>query len=99
MTVGTTSDDDASAVPHTPSNSQPPRPKRAKHTHNSVESEMIKCIQEIKERRATPGRQDTEEDYFGKHVAEVLKRLPNRAKAIARLEIEKILLEAEYPDC
>ena len=49
MTVGTTSDDDASAVPHTPSNSQPPRPKRAKHTHNSVESEMIKCIQEIKE--------------------------------------------------
>ena len=80
------------------SESQPPCPKRSKHHSGSVESEMIKCIQAIKEKRTTPGKHETEEYYFGKHVAEVMMRLPNRAKATARLEIEKILLNAEFPD-
>ena len=59
---------------------------------------MLKCIRDIKEKRTKNEIQETEEDYFGRHVAAVLKRLPNRAKAVARLEIDKILLNVEFPD-
>ena len=40
----------------------------------------------------------TEDDYFGRHVAEVLKRLPNTAKAIVRFRIEQVLMEGEFPE-
>ena len=41
-------------------------------------------------------QEDTDDDHFGQHVAAVLKRLPNRTKAIARLKIEKILMDVEF---
>ena len=43
-------------------------------------------------------QEDTDDDHFGRHVAAVLKRLPNRAKAIARLKIEQVLMDVEFPE-
>ena len=41
--------------------------------------------------------QESEEDHFGRHVAAILKQLPERARTFACLQIEQPLLEAEFP--
>ena len=74
-----------------------PRPKKFQK-HTSVEDEMLKYIRDIKEKCTKDEVQETEDDYIGKLVATVLKHLPNRAKAVARLEIAKILLNEEFPN-
>ena len=38
-----------------------------------------------------------EEELFGKHVAAVLRRLPNREKAMAKLQIQQVLTNIEFP--
>ena len=42
--------------------------------------------------------EDTDEDHFGCHIIAVLKRLPGHARAMARLRIEQVLLDAEFPE-
>ena len=58
---------------------------------------LIRHMQERSEARKQR-QQETEEDYFGRHVAGVLKRLPNRMKAVACLQIEQVLMDVEYPE-
>ena len=65
---------------------------------DGVEEEMIKCIKDIRQRRDRKQAQENEDDHFGRHVAAVMNRLPNWAKALARLQIEQTLLNAEFPE-
>ena len=43
-------------------------------------------------------KERADEDHFGKHVAATLKKLPNRARAMARLRIEEVFINAEFPE-
>ena len=73
-------------------------PAKKMKAKDGVEDEMIKCIRDIRERRDRKQAQENEDDHYGRHVAAVMKRLPNRAKALARLQIEQVLLNAEFPE-
>ena len=74
---------------------QPPAKK--KKSLDEVDEALINHLKEKAEVRKTR-QQVTEDDHFGRHVAEVLKRLPNRAKAVAHFRIEQVLMEAEFPE-
>ena len=65
---------------------------------DEVEDAMLLYLKEQSEERARQKREETDEDHFGKHVAATLKKLPNRARAMARLRIEKVLIHAEFPE-
>ena len=57
---------------------------------------LIHYLQEKSEIRKQR-QQETEDDYFGRHVEGVLKRLQNRLKTVARLGIEQVLMDVEFP--
>ena len=39
-----------------------------------------------------------EEELFGRHITAVLRRFPARQKATAKLKIEQILVDIEFPE-
>ena len=65
--------------------------------HDEVEDAFLQHGREKAEEREKR-QEDTDDDHFGWHVAAVLKILPNRAKAIARLKIEQVLMDVEFPE-
>lgn len=71
--------------------------REKKDRQDEVDEAILKSLNQMEEGR-TQRRKEDEEDFFEKHVAAVLRRLPDRARAIARLHIEQVLLEAEFPD-
>lgn len=73
------------------------RAPKKKKIKDDVEEAVLEHLKERAEDRKRR-QQETDDDYFGRHIAGVLKRLPSRAKAIARLKIEQVLLEAEFPE-
>ena len=75
--------------------SQPPVKK--KRSCDEFDDALIRHLQEKAEARKKR-QEETEDDHFSRHVAGVLKRLPSRAKAIARLRIEQVLLDVEFPE-
>ena len=94
------------SVPPSPSPNQaveqddfiPPAPKKRKQAaRNDIDDVLIRHLQEKSDARKQR-QQETEDDHFGRHVAGVLKRLPNRMKAVARLQIEQVLMEVEFPE-
>ena len=60
---------------------------------DDFEEAMLQHLKERTEERKNR-KQDKDDDHFGRHVTSVFKRLPNRAKAVARLRIEQVLLDA-----
>ena len=60
---------------------------------DSVEKELISSIKALKDDTA-----DDEEGSFANAVASRLRRLTPRQKAIAYLEIDKVLLRLQYPE-
>ena len=74
-----------------------PVKKRKMVVRDDFEEAMLQHLKERTEERKNR-KQDTDDDHFGRHVTSVLKRLPNRAKAVARLRIEQVLLDAEFPE-
>ena len=93
--------DNSFSVPPSPSQleiddaTQPPR-KRRKSPHE-LDDVLIRHLQERAEDRKKR-QEENEDDHFGWHVAGVLKRLPNRTKAMARMQIEQVLMHAEFPE-
>lgn len=75
---------------------QPASKKRKSSPHNDVDNLLIRHLQDKAQARKTRQQQD-EDDHFGHHVAGVIKRLPYRMKALARLRIEQVLMEVEFP--
>ena len=54
----------------------------------------MKSMKDIQERRS---KDADAEAHFGSHVAATLRRLQPRQRAIAKLQIDQILLNAEFP--
>ena len=65
---------------------------------DEVEDAMRLYLKEQSEERARRKREETDEAHFGKHVAATRKKLPNRARAMARLRIEEVLINAEFTE-
>ena len=64
-----------------------PGPKKRKQAaRNDIDDVLIRHLQKSDARKQR--QQETEDDHFGRHEAGVLKQLPNRMKAVARLRIE-----------
>ena len=42
--------------------------------------------------------QEDEEELYGRQLAATLRRLSGRQKAYAKMQIQKVLLEIEYPE-
>ena len=67
-----------------------------KRKTSSMDQAIIKCLKHLDEKQ--PTRVLDEEELFGMHIAAVLRRLTNRQKAMARLKIEQVLTDVEFPD-
>lgn len=86
-------------TPSTSSNPHQPAKKRKISKGDELDEAILKSLKDIQERNAQQReQQETEEELFGKQVAAVLRRLTARQKAIAKLHIQQILTEIEFPD-
>ena len=64
-----------------------------------VDEYIIQSLKNIEERRAQRqvGQED-EDELFSRQVAATLHRLANRPKAMVKLRIQQLLVDAEFPD-
>lgn len=67
-----------------------------KRKTSSMDQAIMKCLKHLDEKQ--PPRTLDEEELFGMHIAAVLRRLTNRQKSMARLKIEQVLTDVEFPD-
>lgn len=81
-----TSNEDSSVAPEVK--------KRKFSCGYEVDSAILKCLKGLEDKEP---RMLDEEELFGMHIAAVLRRLTNRQKAIARLRIQKVLTDVEFP--
>ena len=77
-------------------------PAKKKCSSDSRESEIdeaiLSSLKSIQERREGRVPQQDEEDLFGQQVASVLRRLPRRARALTKINIQQMLFQAEFSD-
>ena len=77
---------------------------RRKKKKISKDDEIGECIMQslksIEEnRRALAQNQEEDEDQlFGRHIAVTLCRLTSRQKAMAKLRIQQVLIDVEFPE-
>ena len=60
---------------------------------------IVQSLKSIEDRRAQ--RQvvsDDEDVLFGRQIAATLHRLTSRQKAVAKLRIQQVLIDVEFPD-
>ena len=72
-------------------------PKKRKMVKDDFEETILLHFKERAEEKKQR-RHETDDDHISRHVASMLKRLPNGAKAIARLRVEQLLLDVEFPE-
>lgn len=60
-----------------------------------VDHAILRCLKHFDEKQP---RVLDEEELFGMHIAAVLRRLTNRQKAMARLKIQQVLTDVEFPE-
>ena len=76
---------------------QPPPVKKKKATRgDDVDEAIIKSLKDLEERRTR--REVGENESFGRHIGAVLRRFSPRQQAQARLRIEQVLIDVEFPD-
>ena len=75
---------------------QPKPAKRKKTSRDDVDEALLRSLKDIEEMRAK--RAVDENDLFGKHVSAVLHRFTPRQQAQARLRIEQVLVDVEFPE-
>lgn len=74
----------------------PTKRKNSSQKRDEVEELMITELKEIQERRTAKELTD-DEGYFGQHVAATLRKFNDRQKAIAKIQIEQLLVNIEFP--
>ena len=57
---------------------------------------QMRSLEESRVQRYEKMTQEDEEILFGKYVASVLRRLENKAKTMAKLNIQQVLTNAEF---
>ena len=93
-----TSISDQSSAPSTSTPHQPAK-KRKINKGDEIDEAILRSLKDIKERYSEQQQEiETEEALFGRQVAAVLHRLAPRQKAVAKLRIQQILTDAEFPD-
>ena len=73
-------------------------PPSKKRNRDGFKEAMLLHLKEQAQERRRRREEELNEEHFGRHVAAVLKRLPNRVKATARHRIEQVLLDADFPE-
>ena len=63
-------------------------------SEQEVDNLLFKNLMALEE----PSMQDDEEELFGRQVAIILRRLTARQRAQAKLKIQSLLVETEFPD-
>ena len=77
---------------------QPPSKKRRSMKGDDIDEMLINSIKTIQERRQEKhSRQLNEETHFGLQVAETLRRFSPKQKALAKLQIDQVLFNIEFP--
>ena len=72
---------------------QPPKKrKKGKNGYDELDDLLIRNLKYIEERR------DGEEELYARQVAATLRRLTKRQQAIAKLRIQGVLLDIEFPE-
>lgn len=71
------------------------QPEAKKRKVNTVDHAILKCLKHLDDKQP---RALDEEELFGMHIAAVLRRLTNRQKAMARLRIQQVLTDVEFPE-
>ena len=74
-----------------------PAPGCRKCTRQDVDVAMLLHLQRQAERR-NQWQELTADNLFGRYIACVLKRLNNRAKVTAQLQIEQVLMDCEFSE-
>ena len=74
----------------------PPRKKRKGCNSEDVQDVIISRLREMDERRSKEVPLD-DNHHFALHVAGILRRLGPRQRAMAKVQIEQLLLDFEFP--
>ena len=69
--------------------SQEPKAKKRK---TKMDDATLKTLHERQQRSLD------EEELFGSHIAAILRRFSKKQKAIAKLRIQEVLVDVEFPD-
>ena len=84
-------------VQNTSTPQQPPSKKMKDSNDDEIEVMILKSLKDMQERRVQRNMED-EEELFGRQIAATLRRLSNRQKASAKLSIQKVLIDVEFPE-
>ena len=78
---------------------QPAVKKRKVSKGDEIDDMLMRSLKDIQERQNKRSGTDTSdgETHFGNHVAATLRRLTPKQQAIAKLQIDQILLNVEFP--
>ena len=94
--VPTSAGSSSSPVASTSSSQQPPAKRRKVNKADDVDTFLMKTMKDIQEWRNNAEVADSEA-HFGNHVAAMLRSLQPRQRAVATLQIDQIILNAEFP--
>ena len=77
--------------------SLPPKKRRKISKSEEADEAIVKTLQDLHAQRSQQLQED-EEELFGKSVGAALRRMSLQQRAIAKLHIQQVLLNAEFPN-
>ena len=72
-----------------------PHKKRKVTKSDEVDELILRSLKGIEDKQAQ--RQDDEDELYGRQVAATMQCFTNREKALAKLHIQQVLLDIEFP--
>ena len=67
-----------------------------------MDEAIIRSLKQLEERREKKAQQKNdildEEDLFGRQVSSVLRRLPDRQRALAKIKVQQLLFDIEFSE-
>lgn len=76
--------------------------KRKRGKDSDVDEAIIRSLKQLEERREKKTQQKydilDEEDLFGRQVSSVLRRLPDRQRALAKIKVQQLLFDIEFSE-
>ncbi len=77
-----------------PTPGEPPKKRRKLQASTVVvEQEILSSIRSLGQESPADG-----EAHFANHIASVLRELPSRQRALAKIEIDRILFSFQFPE-
>lgn len=71
----------------------PPSKRKKSRVGDDIEELVVRNLKHLEEHRG-----DDEEELFGRTVAATLRRLSQRQRAVAKMRIQTMLLDIEFPE-